>query len=180
MPDAGFVIHPDADRFGGWRWEAPWRGEHFRRCSFCGCVHPEDLSAEPVWRANWADRKYGWPHKFYVDIPNRDPDRLYVTSAMSRRWGERHEDPLPEGVVRWEDLTPQQLEVARRDGWDLGGEDPPSAVTFGTHPHHWGKFYSVHLADPVLDPRVVADIERRSGVAFVFGAGGRVSWRQLW
>ncbi len=35
-----------AARWGGWHWEESRGAEHFRRCSFCGCIHPEDLAAE--------------------------------------------------------------------------------------------------------------------------------------
>ena len=35
-----------ADRWGGWSWREPRGAEHFRRCSFCGSIHPEDLAAE--------------------------------------------------------------------------------------------------------------------------------------
>lgn len=39
-------------------------------CSWCGSMHPSDLAA--ALRAgeasgHWADFKYGWPHKWYVD-----------------------------------------------------------------------------------------------------------------
>jgi hypothetical protein len=57
-------------------WPAPsaeqsWRqyaGESFRRCSYCGSIHPEDLiklvgEGAEIQGADW---KYGWPHKFYV------------------------------------------------------------------------------------------------------------------
>lgn len=71
----------EADRWGGWSWREPDRGEHFRRCSYCGAIHPEDLVAEPEWTPRWADPKYGWPHKFYVDVANREPEALFVTGG---------------------------------------------------------------------------------------------------
>ncbi len=44
----------------------------FRTCSYCGSIAPEDavelLRAAP--RVEVADRKYGWPHKIYFDVPN--------------------------------------------------------------------------------------------------------------
>lgn len=33
-----------AARWGGWSWRAPRDGEWFRTCSFCGCIHPEDVA----------------------------------------------------------------------------------------------------------------------------------------
>jgi len=59
---------------------APWR-----TCSWCGSIHPEDLLDRPepsmmkaievggrhlvdVPNVEWADMKYGWPHKLYLDF----------------------------------------------------------------------------------------------------------------
>ena len=49
------------------------RNEGFRRCSYCGSVHPLDLlKARDEGRIGKVDRsvdwKYGWPHKIYVDV----------------------------------------------------------------------------------------------------------------
>lgn len=45
-------------------------GEHIARsCSYCGSMHPADLARmlrEEGTRLDEADRKYGWPHKFYL------------------------------------------------------------------------------------------------------------------
>ena len=50
------------------RWEtrAP---ETFRRCSYCGSIHPEDLIrlVGEGCQIHGSDWKYGWPHKFYVE-----------------------------------------------------------------------------------------------------------------
>lgn len=164
------VIHPDSDRVGGWSWDEPRYGEHFHRCSFCGSINPADLAVEPPWRPKWADQKYGWPHKFYVDITNRDPERLYVLSTVSR-------PPLDVGMTPWADLTPDQLVVVERDG--CGGHpegSPPAGVDFTTHRTHFGKFYTIHLADPLVGAEVREIIERRTGIAFTF-ADGMVTWR---
>lgn len=42
--------------------------EHWH-CSFCGSLHPSDLVTLLKAGATLspADRKYGWPHKFYVE-----------------------------------------------------------------------------------------------------------------
>lgn len=163
------VHHGEADRWGGWSWRDPSRGEHFRRCSYCGGVNPDDLAAEPVWRADWADFKYGWPHKFYVDIPNRNPDALFAIGAAN------HPQPTSGAYIAWADLTPVQLEIARRDGFDRD-EDGWAYILFGTRPTHGGKFYTTHLAAADLDPDVRAAIEQRCGLAFTFD-GTQVSWR---
>jgi hypothetical protein len=163
------TVHPDADRWGGWTWREPSRGEHFRRCGFCGSIHPEDIAAEPIWRADWADMKYGWPHKFYVDIPNRQAEQLFVVSASSTP---------SDGYTARADLTDEQREIVKRDGWN--GNDlmhPWNYFQFSTRPTHHGKFYSIHLRDNDLSAEVKATIEQRSGLTFEFLPDGRVSWR---
>lgn len=162
-------IHPDAARWGGWRWEDPRHGEHFRRCSYCGSIHPDDLSSEPGWEPQWADMKYGWPHKFYVPILNRNPEQTYVTSASN--------DQYSEDYIPLADLTAEQRTVAERDGW-LREDSLWQYFQFGNRPDHFGKFYTIHLADPTISPEVKADIEQRSGLIFDFDdEGTRVSWR---
>lgn len=169
-----------ADRWGGWSWHEPRRGEHFRRCSFCGSIHPEDLAAETGWRAEWADRKYGFPHKFYVDIPNRNPDALFYMGSSSG--GDRSKPPAIglAGLewVAWEDLTPEQVAILHRDGVGRpGGEWHPDYVQLGPRKVHHAKFYSVHLADPTITEEVKDIIAYRSGLVFTFTADGKVAWR---
>src|SRR5688572_27163775 len=112
-------VHPEANgppfNIGGWTWTEPQRGEHFRRCSFCGSIHPDDLAAEENWTAEWSDQKYGWPHKFYVDVPNRQPFALFVVSRTNAKpaehdWGS--------DWIATADLTSEQLAIITRDGWD--------------------------------------------------------------
>lgn len=166
-------VHPEAARWGGWDWREPVRGEHFRRCSYCGGMHPEDLAAEQEWlRMSWADMKYGWPHKLYVDVPNRDPERLYVRSASNTA-----PSMGADRYVEWDELTDEQREVVRRDGWD-GPDRVSRFFEFGTHPAHFGKFYTIHLGDAGLSPAVKALIEYRSGVRFVF-ADGKIGYLPL-
>ena len=43
---------------------------HYRTCSYCGSIHPEDLLKilqEHPTALTGADWKYGWPHKFYLN-----------------------------------------------------------------------------------------------------------------
>lgn len=160
-------LHPDSARYGGWNWTEPRNGEHFRRCSYCGSVNPDDLAAEPAWSPNWADRKYGWPHKFYVDIPNRDPGRQYVTASTNSV------TPYGDGWIPVDDLTDEQQRIMTRCHWSR--DDGVKFVQFGTHPNHWGKFYTIHLSDPAIQAEVKADIERRSGLRFTF-ENGTVRW----
>lgn len=161
-----------ADWWGAWSWRKPSRGEHFRRCSFCGSIHPDDLLAEKGWRADWADLKYGFPHKFYVAIANRDPERMYVlASANFRPALERSWLRVPG------ELTPEQLAALERDGYV--GDYRPDYVQFGTHEHHFGKFYTVHLADPSIAPETKAAVEQISGVEFEFFPGHKLTWRPV-
>ena len=174
-------VHPDANRYGGWHWSRPRHGEHFRRCSYCGSVHPEDLAAEALWTAEWADQKYGWPHKFYVNVINRDPSRLYVLGSSSGQSYRNDPDKQPAPVlksdthewVRWSELTPAQLAIVAEDN---GADYHADWIEFGYRPTHFGKLYTVHLGDPALPADVKDLIERRSGLAFTFYEDGRVGW----
>lgn len=163
-------VHAESERWGGWTWREPHRGEHFRRCSYCGSIHPDDLAAEQAWRADWADRKYGWPHKFYVDLTNRDPDRQYVISAINfePREGEQ-------GWVPYSKLSRKQKKAMREDGW---GQESYTYVRYSTRPKHHAKFYTVHLSDPDISAETIAAIERGSGLHFTF-SDGRVGWQPV-
>lgn len=173
------TVHPEAERVGGWEWSEPSRGEHFRRCGYCSSIHPEDLAAEPEWRADWADRKYGWPHKFYVNVANRTPGALFVCSCLYNHPGPPPDDCPPPIGSHWvaiKDLTAEQRAIAERDHTLRPGLDPPAYLAFGTRLHHFGKFYTIHLSDEGLDPGVKQAIEQRSGLAFTFHDNGFVSW----
>jgi hypothetical protein len=154
-----------AARWGGWTWQTR-EPEHFRRCSFCGSVHPADLAAEPAWTPQWADRKYNYPHKFYVDIPNRDPDALFCIGSSSR--------PDEPGWVPTDHLTDEQRAIVTRDGMGREG-DLYGAYWFGTRANHNGKFYTAHLADPAVPDDVREAIFRSCGLRFSF-VDGRVAW----
>ncbi|MDE3075592.1 MAG: hypothetical protein KGJ86_09190 [Chloroflexota bacterium] len=222
-----------AARWGGWSWHNPARGEHFRSCSFCGTIHPEDLAAEPAsdgtcqvcwlqgwdacllgqplgigrqeidrlladpstpdddkqklrgehpahsydpggWYARWADQKYGWPHKFYVDIPNRDAAALFVIG--SHYGPARPESDAALNWVAWADLTRAQRKIAKRDGYDH--VEHPNYVSFGTRPSHHAKFYTIHLADPAISQDAKDTIQRVSRLRFTFTEDGRVGWER--
>lgn len=169
-------VHPEAGqapfRYGPWTWREPSHGEHFRTCSFCGSIHPGDLAAEPTWRAEWADRKYGWPHKFYVNIPNREPDQLFVIGSTTRM--QAGDDGR---YVRADSLTAEQAAIVERDGWGPFA-NPDAGIMFGTRSVHHAKFYTIHLADSAIDDAVRAAIAARSGLEFTF-QDGRVSWRPV-
>lgn len=227
-----------ADRWGGWRWRKPERGEHFRRCSFCGSIHPEDLAAEQAgddicrvcakhgweacfrnqqppwvngderaavlaqvspeeraqveaqapahsyspggWWASWADQKYGWPHKFYVEgLSNRDTGALFVVAVQS---GGQARPPEPAagkdgiGWVAFADLTRQQRKIAERDGWVARQADHSAFYQFGTRTSHFAKFYTVHLADPAISGAAKETIQRVCGLRFEWSGDGQIRW----
>jgi len=171
------VHHGEAERWGGWSWREPRYGEHFRTCSYCGCINPDDLAADQSWRADWADRKYGWPHKFYVDILNRDPGRLFAIGSQSSGTV----DASPRSTMgltwyRYDAMPDELLEIVHATRM---ADDKQHAdwYGFGTRAAHHAKFYSTHLADPGLSDEVRLAIEGRSGIAFDFTPDGRVGWR---
>ena len=204
-----------AERWGGWHWVAPRGAQHYRTCSFCGSISPEDLAAEPAgtgcgypgcpeprdeladihfppagdtshghhyfvntgWRASWADRKYGWPHKFYVEgLVNRHPGVLRVMSAMTQdQWdrAQRGEEWPGFMGMEWHAVgeIPEGVDVS---GWRL--EDGHySHVGLGSDTTHHAKFYTIHLADPAVSDEVKDTISRVCGLRFRFD-GTRVGW----
>lgn len=225
-----------AERWGGWSWREPRRGDHFRTCSFCGSIHPEDLAAEqegsgtcqacglagweacfrgqvPVWAwhltgeqkgiltaeesaslegkharhdyspggwwASWADRKYGWPHKFYVEgLKPRDPEMLHCIGASPN---DPDEGSFGRMGMQWHKVSecpPELLEAARQGGMVHSAENPDGWLGFGTRPALSAKFYSVHLADPRVSDEVKHKIYRACGLQFTFSGDGRVGWQQ--
>lgn len=90
------TCHDGAQRFSKSEiaWRAPrndleyGRSEPYRTCSYCGSMHPEDLvrllETDPRVKLGGSDWKYGWPHKFYVDVPNLTPGIPASTGSRSR------------------------------------------------------------------------------------------------
>jgi hypothetical protein len=129
-------------------------------------MHPADVAAAIRQGAlgDLADRKYGWPHKIYLNkVPNPHAGMLEVRAsstapslAMPREVREPRYDPRT-GVrvadyVRYTE-TPQ----------------PARATT-------WGKFYTVHLQD--ASPEDLATIEQHVGLHITF-EGNQVHWNPL-
>lgn len=78
----------------------------YRACGYCGSIHPEDLlgyiEREEVGRAEMADRKYGYPHKVYVDVRNPLAGQLVSRSMSSEPDGkggyiQAYGEPRPDG-----------------------------------------------------------------------------------
>ena len=175
-----FKVHgSEAQQWGGWDWREPHRGEHWRTCSYCGSIHPEDLAAEiqsqTVPRAEWSDFKYGWPHKVYVQgIALHEPDKLRVFSHGNH--ASKREYPLPDGAVLVKDLTRAQKKIVKECGYDPKAED--SYYTFGPMGKGWSKHYSAHLADPDISDEIKEIISSWQGLRLIFTDDGRVRWEQ--
>lgn len=60
--------------------------EGFKACGYCGSMCPEELAnliEEGKAIMGGSDWKYGYPHKFYVDIKNPHPDKQVIKSTKS-------------------------------------------------------------------------------------------------
>lgn len=171
-----------------------------RSCGYCGSMHPTDLAAalNAGAKAHWADFKYGWPHKLYIDgIPNPH------AGMLESRMGASHATPIcprsgkecehgaqsftwatcecmkagepVQGVRDGKPMVRMQDGFRRDNGqpdytWRDTGE--PAAATTG------GKFYTVHLQDATPEEREV--IERAMGLRFTFHEDGRrVTWERF-
>jgi hypothetical protein len=133
-----------------------------RSCSFCGSMHPTDLVAALTVgaKASWADFKYGWPHKLYVDgIPN--PHAGLTESRESCSYPKEPTDEERKRYQHW------RQESSRWLGWN---EAPAAATTYG-------KFYTEHLQDATEEERAV--IERAMGMHFTFSDNGAVAWEPV-
>lgn len=159
------MYHPDGN--------VPWRpatqpnveAEEFtgrlRACQFCGSMHPADLASAIRTGATveWADFKYGWPHKVYAyKVPNPHAGMTEVRSmAISETPGyERVASP------RYNERTGER--VADHVRWVQKSEAEPTTQ---------GKFYTVHLQDATPEDRET--IERAMGLRFTFEGRG-VRW----
>jgi hypothetical protein len=219
-----------AARWGGWTWREPRYGDFFRTCSFCGCIHPEDLAAETAgtgtcsvcgqagwpacfgnqshagikatvqrgeldvsdeerarvlamadehsydpggWYASWADWKYGWPHKFYVEgLKPRDLSLLHCVGSSNSP-----DRPGTSGDwVRAGDLTREQKKVIKDDGMHGGGKFEGWYLLQPRSTLH-AKFYTAHLADPRIGRDAKDTIQRAGGLRFTFG-DGQVVWQR--
>ena len=137
-----------------------------RGCGYCGSMHPADLAAaiRNGAQAHWADFKYGWPHKAYVDgIQNPHVGMLESRCSTSNppqaeidagKWVR-----MPTG--EFSQSTGEPTFTYREPG------KPAKATTSG-------KFYTVHLLDASPEDRQV--IEQHLGLSFEFDEQGGVRW----
>lgn len=106
-------------------------GEPFRRCNYCGSIHPEDLLSALSTDAQLggSDWKYGWPHKFYVEIPNENRDR--------------------------------QAEIGGKSYFDEEKGESVYEPTYGAEGDFHAKWYNVHLQDQGYDDEALEALLRR-------------------
>lgn len=156
----------------------PWRPEQapdvlagisigrLKSCQYCGSMHPTDLANALRNGAtlSWADFKYGWPHKAYVDdIPNPHAGMIESRTSTSHPTQEQIDSgeyiQIPTG--RFSETTGQPTFTWAHKGEPAGQK---------TH----GKFYTVHLQDACQEDREL--IERHMGFKFSFGPDDQVRW----
>jgi hypothetical protein len=143
-----------------------------RACNYCGSMHPTDLA--DALRAgatlSWADFKYGWPHKAYIEgVPNPHVHLLEVRSTTT--CDRPPQDEVAAGL--WEQY---QCGYDTHTGAPKFSYRKPISETPAPARTH-GKFYTEHLLDATQEERDV--IERAMGLRFTFHGNteGRVSWR---
>lgn len=150
FPD-GQVPWEDAQAPDIQKGERYWTGR-LRNCAYCGSMHPADVAAaiRAGAKGEWADMKYGWPHKAYFDdIPNPHAGMLEIRGSAN----------------------------FVQPGWvDMGNghsHAPAEPAAEKTH----GKFYTVHLRDATPEEREV--IEAHLGLHFEFTDDGAVRWQRI-
>ena len=137
--------------------------EIWRTCPYCGSMHPGDLAdlieLGAVTKIGGSDWKYGWPHKFYVDVANPDPDTLWLCSSSGGGpcMDCRSEIHAAEPYTRGGAPSRPQREWPAPDpdcSWCEGSGANPSHISskgdyspFTTYPTLHGKFYTEHLAE---------------------------------
>lgn len=189
-PSVAHKITADMNTFGSSSYPdglVPWHAGHapdlalghsvytqgrIRSCGYCGSMHPSDLVAAIRAGAHvyWADFKYGWPHKVYVEgVPN--PYVGMPCSTTSTGYGSKPGVGKPTEPGDWVQLR-NASSLAYKDefasyAWHKRDVERPT-----TH----GKFYTIHLLDASPDERDV--IERAMGLNFDFRDDGRVGWKK--
>jgi hypothetical protein len=141
----------------------------FHGCGYCGSMHPVELAAAIRAGAtvHWADRKYGWPHKVYVEgAPNPYAGQLEI-----RRVTWCSQPPQAEiDAGKWERYQDGYNSTTGKQRFSyriLGPKEPAAATAHG-------KFYTLHLQDATPEDRAV--IESAMGLTFQFHGDGKVGW----
>lgn len=160
---------PEDDKsWGGMRTAREWW-----TCGYCGSMHPQELAAAIRLGAtvSWADWKYGWPHKVYVDkAPNRYVGHGEIRSGVTF-CGRPDQAEIDAG--KWERY---------QSGFDSNTGQPaysyrtPLPAPTPASEHAWGKFYTLHLQEASAEDR--AAIESAMRLQFHFD-GDSVRWEPI-
>jgi hypothetical protein len=71
------------------------RKDGFKHCGYCGSMDPVEL-AELIEKGeatlHGSDWKYGYPHKFYVDIPNPNAGQIVQIGSKCYYQGDKYID----------------------------------------------------------------------------------------
>lgn len=60
--------------------------ENIYFCNYCGSISAKNLSTllkDKSTKLSGSDWKYGWPHKFYIEFKNPEPNRLFILGTSS-------------------------------------------------------------------------------------------------
>ena len=141
-------------------------GYPFRQCTYCGAIHPGDMLAflkdGVVNSFHDADWKYGWPHKFYFDVPNPFAGEPRRCGSMIKAVGEVPDEHDRKQYIDW---------VLVNGRWE-GEMIMPAPDTTPA------KFYATHLQD--VDDDLLDEIARhifaRTGITFKKDSEGRLMY----
>jgi hypothetical protein len=154
-----------------------WPSVLVEHCNYCGSITVaraiEGLKT-PGTRFSGTDHKYGWPHKFQIDIPNPNPEALVpcgLTSTDSRGQSVNKDTPGAYFTPFDRKLTPEvALSVGASGYWFL--------PVMGRFPRVYGKFYNAHLKQ--VTPEQFAEFDALSrrifGVAWMM-EGNKLAYR---
>ena len=160
---------PEADRaYPGNR--GMYSARPFWSCGYCGSMHPTELVEVLAAGASgsWADFKYGWPHKWYVEnAPNPYAGRWEVRS------GEFTSTLRPGEEKDWERYPDGLDSVTGNPKWSYRRLGAASKASERTH----GKFYTIHLVDATPEEKTA--IESAMGLSFIFDEKGGVRWEPV-
>ena len=104
------------------------------RCQYCGSISPEDAIEylkRPGTRFSGSMWKYGWPHKFYIDVVNPDADKEVEIGSRS---GPDVTADTPGAKFH---PTCGHEDCKIHGFWET--------ITMGKKPYLHGKFYNNHI-----------------------------------
>ncbi len=175
------LVHPQG--FGGWpSGEAElWHDrEGYQVCHYCGGLESHEmlsvLNLGLARNCSGSDWKYGWPHKFYLDIDSGVPSRsfYYVTCHDGQ---EPPPNPVlykPVGYDPAKDRLMYDVDEKTYTGWQgskgSGRVQCTGLITV--------KYYTEHLLDLVGDESVLHELITKVGQVFgiLFGVKDGKLW----